>query len=89
MKYKNHDQENRSAEDYEHPSLNPKEFGYNAVTNIPDDFKYTPTKYVCPKCNSSKCSPYAYTSELNQLIESNAKAQLVALNNLNKMEAVN
>ena len=70
MKYKNHDQEYRTAEDQEHPSIkNVKEFGYHKTTNIRDEFKYTLTKYSCPICKKSTCSPYAYTSDIKSLSE--------------------
>jgi|6_EtaG_2_1085325.scaffolds.fasta_scaffold07618_4 hypothetical protein len=45
------------------------EYGWIVTPRIEDEFKYTPTKYVCLKCNSSKCTPYAYTSELKTLSE--------------------
>jgi hypothetical protein len=42
-------------------------YGWAVTPVIEDDFKYSPQKYVCLKCNSSKCIPYAYTSELKTL----------------------
>ena len=61
--------QNRTEEDYEHPSLNPREFGYFKTCNIPDGFRYTPTKYTCPICNGrvGNYHPTAQTPEEKQL----------------------
>tara|TARA_R100001244_G_scaffold121845_1_gene91490 strand:+ start:112 stop:360 length:249 start_codon:yes stop_codon:yes gene_type:complete len=60
------------------------EYGWIVTPRIEDDFKYTPTAYRCSICEAEP-TPYASTS-IVELIENNARAQLVALNALNEME---
>jgi hypothetical protein len=59
-------------------------FGWIVTPTIEDNFKYTPTAYKCAICEAEP-TPYAPTN-IVELIENNARAQLVALNALNEME---
>ena len=59
-------------------------YGWIVTPTIEDDFKYTPTAYRCAICEATR-TPYASTS-IVELIENNARAQLVALNALSEME---
>ena len=69
------------------------EFGwpnpYHYLDTPEDDFKPEnyPEVYHCAIC-AAEPTPYATTS-IVELIENNARAQLVALNALSEMEAVN